>query len=73
VIAVEHHLGFLAAADWIVDLGPGGGEAGGRLVAEGTPADIAAHPASRTGNYLAEAIAGARDSGDRSGRKSRER
>jgi excinuclease ABC subunit A len=69
VIAVEHHLGFLAAADWIVDLGPGGGEAGGRIVAEGTPADIAANPASRTGSYLGEALAGSRPAQPGAGRR----
>jgi excinuclease ABC subunit A len=72
VIAVEHHLGFLAASDWIVDLGPGGGEAGGRIVAEGSPADIAANPASRTGSYLAETLAGARPAPG-AGRRRRER
>jgi excinuclease ABC subunit A len=73
VIAVEHHLGFLAAADWIVDLGPGGGEAGGQLVAEGTPADVAANPASRTGRYLAEVLAGTRTDAAGSARRRRER
>ncbi|HYX20297.1 MAG TPA: hypothetical protein VFA98_05580, partial [Thermoanaerobaculia bacterium] len=53
VLAVEHHLGFLAACDWIIELGPGGGQTGGRLIAEGTPEEIAAHPRSVTGPYLA--------------------
>ena len=54
VLAVEHHLGFLEASDWILELGPGGGSAGGRLVAEGTPAEIARNPRSLTGRFLAD-------------------
>jgi excinuclease ABC subunit A len=54
VIAIEHHLQFLSASDWIVDLGPGGGRDGGRLVAEGSPADLAKSPHSVTGRFLAE-------------------
>jgi excinuclease ABC subunit A len=42
VVAVEHHLDFIAAADWIIDLGPGGGAAGGTLLAQGPPAAILA-------------------------------
>jgi excinuclease ABC subunit A len=52
VLAVEHHLGYLEACDWIVELGPGGGEAGGRVVAEGSPADLRANPRSVTGPFL---------------------
>jgi excinuclease ABC subunit A len=54
VIAIEHHLQFLAASDWIIDLGPGGGQHGGRIVAEGTPAELAKHASSLTGRFLAE-------------------
>src|ERR1700693_1536585 len=54
VIAIEHNLQFLAAADWIVDLGPGGGDRGGRVVAEGPPEEIRRLPASLTGRFLAE-------------------
>ena len=54
VVAIEHHLDFLNAADWIVDLGPGGGAEGGRIVAEGTPEDIRRVPGSLTGRFLAE-------------------
>jgi excinuclease ABC subunit A len=53
-LAVEHNLGFLEASDWIIELGPGGGEAGGRLVAEGTPGDIRGNPKSVTGPFLAD-------------------
>ncbi|MGH9366447.1 MAG: excinuclease ABC subunit UvrA [Thermoanaerobaculia bacterium] len=54
IVAIEHHLEFLASADWIVDLGPGGGEEGGRIVAEGPPEEIRRNPASLTGKFLAE-------------------
>jgi len=54
VLAVEHHLGFLEASDWIIELGPGGGADGGRLIAEGTPADIRGNPKSVTGPFLAD-------------------
>ena len=52
VMVVEHDDETILAADWVVDLGPGAGEHGGRIVAEGTPADILAHPKSLTGAYL---------------------
>ena len=52
VVVIEHDLDVIANADYVVDLGPGGGEAGGRIVATGTPEDIAACPASFTGQYL---------------------
>ena len=56
VVVIEHDLDMIANADYVVDLGPGGGEAGGRLVAEGTPEAVAANPASVTGRYLAEEL-----------------
>ena len=52
VIVIEHDLDMIANADYIVDMGPGGGESGGQIVAAGTPEDIAANPASITGRYL---------------------
>ncbi len=52
VIVVEHDEGTIRSADWVIDLGPGAGESGGRVVAEGTPEDIARHPDSLTGKYL---------------------
>jgi excinuclease ABC subunit A len=52
VIVIEHNLDVIKTADWIVDLGPEGGDGGGRLVAEGTPEEIAASEASHTGRYL---------------------
>jgi excinuclease ABC subunit A len=52
VVVVEHNLDLVQAADWVIDLGPEGGEAGGRLVAEGTPEEVAAQTGSVTGLYL---------------------
>lgn len=52
VLAIEHDLDVIANADYVIDMGPGGGEAGGRIVAAGTPEEIAANPASITGRYL---------------------
>jgi excinuclease UvrABC ATPase subunit len=53
VIVIEHHLAVMAHADWIVDLGPGAGHDGGRIVFEGTPADLVAARATLTGDHLA--------------------
>ncbi|WP_030951523.1 ATP-binding cassette domain-containing protein [Streptomyces sp. NRRL S-481] len=58
VIVVEHDMSVVAGADWVVDLGPGGGDAGGRIVAAGPPADVARSAESRTAPYLARALAG---------------
>lgn len=52
VVVIEHDLDMIANADWIIDMGPGGGESGGRIVATGTPEQIAANPNSITGRYL---------------------
>lgn len=52
VIVVEHDLDVIKSADWIIDLGPDGGDKGGQIVAEGTPEDVAKIAASHTGNYL---------------------
>ncbi|WP_433893797.1 ABC transporter [Streptomyces sp. CA-111067] len=53
VVVVEHDMGVVAGADWVLDLGPGAGEEGGRVVAAGPPAEIARSERSRTGPYLA--------------------
>ena len=52
VVVIEHNLEVIKTADWILDLGPEGGDGGGRIVAEGTPEDIAANPNSHTGRFL---------------------
>ena len=53
VIVVEHHQAVMAHADWIIDLGPGAGHAGGRVVFEGTPADLVSSRAPLTSEHLA--------------------
>ena len=53
VIVIEHNLEVIKTADWVIDLGPEGGDKGGRVVAAGTPEDVAATPGSYTGEYLA--------------------
>lgn len=52
VVVIEHDLDVIANADWVIDMGPGGGESGGRIVAAGTPEQIAADANSITGRYL---------------------
>ena len=56
VIIVEHDMRVVAACDWVVDLGPGAGAAGGRIVVEGTPEHVATAAGSRTAPYLARAL-----------------
>jgi len=56
VIVIEHNLDVVKTADWIVDLGPEGGDEGGYLVAEGTPEQVAAIPESYTGKFLREVL-----------------
>ncbi|MDX6235798.1 MAG: excinuclease subunit, partial [Kribbellaceae bacterium] len=58
VLVIVHNLDVIKTADWIVDLGPDGGRRGGTLVAEGTPEEVAANPASYTGEFLAEILHG---------------
>jgi excinuclease ABC A subunit len=57
VIVIEHHQAVMAHADWIIDLGPGAGHDGGRVVFEGTPADLVAARSTLTGEHLAEYVA----------------
>ncbi|MEF2737450.1 MAG: excinuclease ABC subunit UvrA, partial [Bifidobacterium choerinum] len=56
VLVIEHDLDMIANADWIIDMGPGGGENGGEIVAVGTPTQVAANPLSATGRYLAPCV-----------------
>ena len=56
VVVIEHDLDMIANADWVIDMGPGGGEQGGRIVCAGTPEDVAACEASVTGRYLAREL-----------------
>ncbi|MFC7406686.1 ATP-binding cassette domain-containing protein [Georgenia alba] len=56
VIVIEHHQAVMAHADWIIDLGPGAGHDGGRVVFEGTPADLVASPSTLTGEHLADYV-----------------
>ncbi|MEP6980274.1 MAG: excinuclease ABC subunit UvrA [Nakamurella sp.] len=58
VIVIEHHQAVMAHADWIIDLGPGAGHEGGRIVFEGTPADLVADRSTLTGKHLASYVGG---------------
>jgi excinuclease ABC subunit A len=69
MIVIEHNLEVVKTADWIVDMGPEGGDAGGEVVAEGTPEQIARHPNSYTGRYLKPVLA---KKGAREGRRAAE-
>jgi len=56
LVIIEHNLDVVKCADWVIDLGPGGGKHGGRIVAEGSPEKIAAHPDSVTGRWLTRVL-----------------
>jgi len=56
VVVIEHNLDVIKTADWLIDLGPEGGEEGGRVIATGTPEEVAATPGSHTGRFLAELV-----------------
>jgi excinuclease UvrABC ATPase subunit len=59
VIVIEHHQAVMAHADWIIDLGPGAGHDGGRIVFEGPPAELVATRSTLTGQHLAAFVGGA--------------
>ncbi|HPP98737.1 MAG TPA: ATP-binding cassette domain-containing protein, partial [Ottowia sp.] len=52
VVVIEHNLDVIKTADWVIDMGPEGGDGGGTVVAQGTPEQVAGHPDSHTGRYL---------------------
>src|SRR5690606_24191949 len=56
VVVIEHNLEVIKTADWVIDMGPQGGDGGGRVVAEGTPEDVAATKESYTGAYLRDML-----------------
>jgi excinuclease ABC subunit A len=56
-VVIEHNLDVIKYADWVVDLGPEGGDQGGLVIAEGTPEEVARVKASYTGHYLAKVLA----------------
>ena len=56
VVLIEHHLDLIKSADWLIDLGPGAGDKGGDMVAQGTPEDLAAMDHSQTGHYLRDVL-----------------
>ncbi len=56
VVVIEHNLDVIKTADWIIDMGPEGGSGGGTVVATGTPEEVATHPSSHTGRFLAEIL-----------------
>ena len=58
VVVIEHNLEVIKTADWVIDLGPEGGDKGGEIVAEGTPEQVSKEPRSYTGQYLAPLLAG---------------
>jgi excinuclease ABC subunit A len=58
VLVIEHNLDVIKTADWVIDLGPEGGDAGGRIIAQGTPEDVAKVAASHTGKYLKKVLQG---------------
>jgi excinuclease ABC subunit A len=73
VVVIEHNLDVVACADWVIDLGPEGGDKGGEIVAQGTPEDIAKSERSHTGRYLRDVLARASEAKPASkGKKSAE-
>jgi len=57
VLVIEHNLDVIRCSDWIIDLGPEGGDKGGEIVVTGTPEEVAQHPSSHTGRYLQQVLA----------------
>ena len=57
IVVIEHNLDVIKTADWVIDMGPEGGDGGGMIVAQGTPEHIAASKESHTGHYLGRVLA----------------
>jgi excinuclease ABC subunit A len=57
ILVIEHNLDVIRCSDWIIDLGPEGGDKGGQIVVCGTPEEVAQHQGSHTGRYLAQVLA----------------
>jgi excinuclease ABC subunit A len=57
IVVIEHNLDVIKTADWVIDIGPEGGDAGGTVLAQGTPEQVAGHPGSHTGRYLGRLLA----------------
>ena len=58
LVIIEHNMNVIKSADWLIDMGPEGGEKGGRVVAQGTPEQIVKVPESQTGKYLRDYLKG---------------
>ena len=56
MVVIEHNLEVIKTADWVIDMGPEGGDGGGEIVAEGTPEDVAAEKRSYTGQFLKQVL-----------------
>jgi len=70
IVVIEHNLDVIKTADWVIDLGPEGGDGGGQVVAAGTPEDVAKVPGSHTGHYLARTLGLGQAAGSKAGRRS---
>jgi excinuclease ABC subunit A len=57
ILVIEHNLDVIRCSDWIIDLGPEGGDKGGQIVVAGTPEEVADHPTSHTARYLQQVLA----------------
>jgi len=65
LLVIEHNLDVIKCADWVIDLGPEGGEQGGNIIATGTPEQIARNPQSHTGRFLARVLSSGNNHGKR--------
>jgi excinuclease ABC subunit A len=70
-VVIEHNLEVIKTADWVIDMGPEGGDGGGEIVAEGTPEDVAAEKRSYTGQFL-KPVLGRKNAGRKKGQQAAE-